>query len=74
MDLQDADCRARYLIRDRDAKFPALFDSILADAGIEVVLSGIRMPRMNSIMQRWVQTTGSSRRLARRAAAPPLAW
>jgi hypothetical protein len=22
MDLQDADCRARYLIRDRDAKFP----------------------------------------------------
>jgi putative transposase len=56
LDLQDADCRARYLIRDRDAKFPALFDSILADAGIEVVLSGIRMPRMNSIMERWVQT------------------
>jgi transposase InsO family protein len=56
MDLQDADCRTRYLIRDRDAKFPALFDRILADADIEVVLSGIRMPRMNSIMQRWVQT------------------
>jgi putative transposase len=26
------------------------------DAGIEVVLSGVRMPRMNSIMERWVQT------------------
>ncbi|MDH6120194.1 transposase InsO family protein [Kitasatospora sp. GAS204A] len=25
-------------------------------AGIQVVLSGIRMPRMNSIMERWVQT------------------
>ncbi|MET8439066.1 integrase core domain-containing protein [Streptomyces sp900116325] len=24
--------------------------------GIEVVLSGVRMPRMNSIMERWVQT------------------
>lgn len=56
MDLEDAGCRARFLIRDRDGKFPALFDTILADAGIEVVLSGVRMPRMNSIMERWVQT------------------
>jgi transposase InsO family protein len=56
MDLEDAGCRARFLIRDRDGKFPALFDAILADAGIEVVLSGIRTPRMNSIMERWVQT------------------
>jgi hypothetical protein len=40
MDLEDAGCRARYLIRDRDGKFPALFDTILADAGIETVLSG----------------------------------
>ena len=42
MDLEDAGCRARYLIRDRDGKFPALFDTILADAGIETVLSGSR--------------------------------
>ena len=27
-----------------------------AGAGIDVVLSGVRMPRMNSIMERWVQT------------------
>jgi putative transposase len=33
-----------------------LFDAMLADAGIAVVLSGVRMPRMNSIMERWVQT------------------
>jgi transposase InsO family protein len=56
MDLEDAGCRARWFIRDRDGKFPGLFDTILADAGIEVVLSGVRMPRMNSIMERWVQT------------------
>jgi hypothetical protein len=55
MDLQDAGCRARFLIRDRDGKFPGLFDAVLADAGIEVVLSGDRMPRMNSIMERRVQ-------------------
>ncbi|MEY9997723.1 hypothetical protein ABIE67_009842 [Streptomyces sp. V4I8] len=47
MDLEDAGCRrARFMIRDRDGKFPALFDAVLADAGIVVVLSGIRMPRM----------------------------
>jgi transposase InsO family protein len=56
MDLEDAGCRARLLIRDRDGKFAALFDAVLADAGIEVVLTGVRMPRMNSIMERWVQT------------------
>jgi putative transposase len=56
MDLQDAGCRARFLIRDRDGKFPELFDAVLADAGIEVVLTGVRMPRMNAIAERWVQT------------------
>ncbi len=56
MDLEDAGCRVKYLIRDRDAKYPALFDAVLADAGITVVRSGIRMPRMNAIMERWVRT------------------
>jgi putative transposase len=56
MDLEDAGSRARFLIRDRDGKFPGLFDAILADAGIETVLSGIQMPRMNALMERWVQT------------------
>jgi hypothetical protein len=28
-----------------------VFDAILANAGITVVLSGVRMPRMNSIME-----------------------
>jgi hypothetical protein len=33
---------------------PALFDTILADVGITVVFGGVRMPRMNSIMERRV--------------------
>jgi putative transposase len=56
MDLEDAGYPVRFLIRDRDGKFPDLFDGILSDVGIEVVLSGVQMPRMNSIMERWVQT------------------
>ena len=56
MDLQDSGHHVKYLIRDRDGKYPALFDAILADAGIAIVRSGIQMPRMNSIMERWVLT------------------
>ncbi|MET7355613.1 integrase core domain-containing protein, partial [Streptomyces mirabilis] len=56
MDLEDAGSRSRFLIRDRDSKFTQAFDAVLADAGLRIVRSGIRMPRMNSIMERWIQT------------------
>jgi putative transposase len=56
MDLEDTSCRARFLIRDHDGKFPALFDTVLKDAGIDIVLTGVRIPRMNALMERWVQT------------------
>jgi hypothetical protein len=52
MDLEDTSCRTRFLIRDRDGKFPALMEEILAETGIQTVLTGIRMPRMNAIMER----------------------
>src|SRR5438034_5359195 len=56
MDLEDASCKATYLIRDRDGKYPGMYDAILADAGIKVVRSGVQMPRMNAIMERWVRS------------------
>ncbi|WP_428950853.1 integrase [Streptomyces sp. cg35] len=56
IDRTDAQATVAYLIRDRDAKYPALFDEILANAGIQVVRTGIRIPRMNALMERWVQT------------------
>ncbi|MFF0041644.1 integrase core domain-containing protein [Streptomyces mirabilis] len=56
MDLQDAGAAVRHLIRDRDSKFTRAFDAVFEAEGIEVVTTGIRVPRMNSIMERWVQT------------------
>jgi transposase InsO family protein len=56
MDLEDAGSKASFLTRDRDSKFTAAFDALLADAGLKVVTTGIRMPRMNAIMERWIQT------------------
>jgi putative transposase len=58
MDLEDAGSRARFLVRDRDGKFPSLFDTVLADAGIETVLSGVQMPRV----KQWVSHCTSSGR------------
>jgi len=43
-------------VTDRDGKYPALFDAVLADAGITTVLTGVRVPRMNAAMERWVRT------------------
>ncbi|QUQ65352.1 integrase [Kutzneria sp. CA-103260] len=61
MDLQDTGslARVRFLIRDLDAKYPALIDEILSGAAITTVLTGVRMPRMNAITGRWVKTLGT---------------
>jgi transposase InsO family protein len=58
MDLEDASQLAivRFLIRDRDAKYPAIMDQILQGAGIATVLTGVQVPRMNAVMERWVRT------------------
>ncbi|WTW98851.1 integrase core domain-containing protein [Streptomycetaceae bacterium NBC_01309] len=55
-DLEDAGSKVAFLIRDRDSKLPQLFDEVLADAGIRTVLTAIRTPRMNAVMERWVRT------------------
>jgi putative transposase len=39
-----------------DNLFHEPFDAVLADAGLQIVTSGVRMPRMNSIRERWIQT------------------
>ena len=56
MDLDDQAGRVKFMIRDRGSDFTTAFDAVLADAGIRTVLCNVRTPRMNSIMERWVQT------------------
>jgi putative transposase len=65
MDLEDAGSTAKYLIRDRDGKFPTLFEAVLADAGLNTVLSGVQIPRRNSIMERWAVARGAAGRCTR---------
>ena len=50
MNLGGVGPKAKYLIRDPDAKFPALLDQILAEVGVQIELSGNSQHRQTSIL------------------------
>ncbi|MGW3692256.1 integrase core domain-containing protein, partial [Streptomyces sp. NPDC005125] len=56
MDLMDAAVTMKYLIRDRDSRYTQAFDNVFHNEGIAIVTTGVRVPRMNAIMERWVRS------------------
>jgi transposase InsO family protein len=56
MDLDEHAQRFRVFIRDRDAKFTAVFDTVLTAAGIQVLKTPPRAPKANAYAERWVRT------------------
>ncbi|WP_189155219.1 integrase core domain-containing protein [Lentzea pudingi] len=56
LSLEDRASDFRFLVRDRAGQFTVSFDSVLADAGIDVVKIPPRCPRANCYAERFVGT------------------
>jgi hypothetical protein len=53
MELVDHSRHVRFLIHDRDAKFPRAFDTLLASENIKIIRTPVRAPNANAHMERW---------------------
>ena len=51
-DLQDDVVSAHFLIRDRDAKFPDSFDTVLESEGFTIIQTPYRAPKANAFAER----------------------
>jgi hypothetical protein len=60
MELDDGEPHVRFLIHDRDAKFPRAFDALLASENIKIIRTPVQAPNANAQMERWVGSVRSA--------------
>jgi putative transposase len=46
----------KFLIRDRDEKFGAVFDRVAQESGMRVIRTAVRAPNMNAVVERFLRS------------------
>jgi putative transposase len=54
--LQEEGKEMRFVVHDRDTKFPTSYDVVFASEGIEAIHTPYRAPNANAYAERWVRT------------------
>ncbi len=54
MNLEDQAGGLKFLIRDRDTKFTAAFDTVFTAIGVRIIKTPVQAPRANAIAERWI--------------------
>jgi hypothetical protein len=49
-----------FLVRDPDNKYGAVFDRVAKGAGLRIVKTVVQAPQMNSVRERFLETSGAS--------------
>ncbi len=54
--LEDRPVPARFLIHDRDTKFPAAFDTVFTSEHVTIIRTPVRAPNANAVAERWIRS------------------